>query len=233
MKKILGCIKRAQAEFNMISDGDVVAVGVSGGKDSLTLLKALRLYQNFAPVSYTLKAITIDMGFGGFDTDSIGEFCIAQGAEFILEKTQMGKLIFEERKESNPCSFCSRMRRGLLNKVCDREGVTKLALGHHGDDLIESFLMSMVFESRLNSFKPVTHFERTDVVQIRPMIFACEKDIIDAVERHSIPSYENPCPASGFTQRQNAKELTAIIEEKTGQTREHMINAICRSSIIK
>lgn len=232
MKKILGCIKRAQSEFNMINNGDVIGVGVSGGKDSLTLLKALRLYQNFAPVSFTLKAITIDMGFEGFDVKGIEKYCLEQDAEFILEKTQMGKVIFEDRKESNPCSFCSRMRRGLLNKICEREGITKLALGHHGDDLIESFLMSMTFESRLSSFKPVTHFERTDVIQIRPMIYACEKDVVEACERHEIKTFTNPCPASGFTQRQNAKELTAIIEEKTGQPREHIINAICRSSII-
>lgn len=232
MKKILGCIKRAQADFNMISDGDVIAVGVSGGKDSLTLLKALRLYQNFAPVSYTLKAITIDMGFEGFDVKAIEKFCLEQDAEFILERTEMGKVIFEDRKESNPCSFCSRMRRGLLNKICDREGITKLALGHHGDDLIESFLMSMTFESRLNSFKPVTDFERTDVVQIRPMVYACEKDVIEACERHQIKTVTNPCPASGFTQRETAKELTALIEEKTGQPREHIINAILKSPIL-
>ncbi len=233
MRKILGFIKRAQNEFHMIEDGDIVGVGVSGGKDSLTLLHALNLYKNFAPVSYELKAITIDMGFEGFDTDCISEFCARESVEFIHEKTEMGKLIFEERKESNPCSFCSRMRRGLLNKICEQHGITKLALGHHGDDMIESFFMSMIFESRINTFKPVTSFERTNVIQIRPMIYACEEDVAKAAARHNIPIVSNPCPASGNTKRQTTKKLVDDIEKTYAQPRSHIINALCNSFVIK
>ena len=231
MRKILGCIKRAQAEFNMIENGDVVGVGVSGGKDSIALLYALNLYRNFAPVSYSLKALTVDMGFPGFEAEKIKSFCDEQNIEFIHVKTEMGRLIFEERKEKNPCSLCSRMRRALLNKVCISHGITKLALGHHGDDLIQTLLMSMIYESRLNTFKPVTEFERTGVIQIRPMIFACEKDVEEAASRHALPIVSNPCPASGNTRRETAKELVDIIEGRTGQSRSHMINALCRSEL--
>ncbi len=230
MRKILGCIKRAQQNFNMISDGDVIGVGVSGGKDSLTLLHALNLYRNFAPVSYSLKAITVDMGFESFDLESIRRFCADEQVELIVESTRMGEVIFNERREKNPCSFCSRMRRGILNKICDREAVTKLALGHHGDDMLESFFMSIIFESRINTFLPVTTYDRSDVIQIRPLIYACEKDIEAAAENSHIPSICNPCPASGNTERQKAKNLVDEIENRYPGSRVHMINALCRST---
>ena len=233
MRKVLGCIKRAQEEFDLIQEGDVVGVGVSGGKDSMVLLYALDLYRNFSPVSYTLKALTVDMGFQDFDVSRIEDFCRSRNIEFIHAKTEMGKLIFEEKKEKNPCSLCSRMRKGLLNRLCDENGITKLALGHHGDDLIESLFMSMLFESRMNAFKPVTVFERAEVIQIRPLIYAEEKDIAEAAQRHEVPCVNNPCPASGHTQRESMKELTDIIEKTAGQPRSHIINAICRSEMIK
>lgn len=231
MRKILGCVKRAQAEFNMIENGDVVGVGLSGGKDSMALLYALKLFKNFAPVKYELKALTVDMGFPGFDLSEIENFCREHSIEFIHIKTDMGRLIFEERREKNPCSFCSKMRRGLLNKVCESRGITKLALGHHGDDLIETLLMSMIYESRLNTFRPVTEFERTSVIQIRPLIYSCEKDLEEAAARHNLPVVSNPCPASGNTRRDTAKELVNIMEIKTGQPRSHMINALCKREL--
>ena len=233
MKKILGCVKRAQSEFNMIEEGDVVAVGLSGGKDSMTLLKALNLYRNFAPVHYELKAITVDMGFEGFDTKKLEAFCRENEAEFIPESTRLGPLIFEERQEKGPCGMCSRMRRGILNRVCEENGVTKLALGHHGDDLLETFFLSLVYEGRVNAFKAVTPFERTPVVQIRPLIYAEETDVIDAALRHRIPIVKNPCPASGVTKRQEMKDAIDDLVEKTGQPRSRMIRALCRSDLVR
>jgi len=232
MKEVLGCIKRAQEEFHMIEDGDVVAVGLSGGKDSVTLLYALSLYRRFAPVSFDLKAVTVDMGFAGFDLDILAAFCRDIDVEFIPEKTRLGEVIFEERKESNPCSLCSRMRRGILHRVCRDIGASKLALGHHGDDLLETFFMSLIYESRLNAFKAVTAFDRTDLVQIRPMIYAEESQVREAARRHSLPVVTNPCPADKETKRRETREALEEFLRQTGQPRAHMIHALCRSDIV-
>ena len=229
MRKVLGCVKRAQNEFNMIEEGDVVGVGLSGGKDSMVLLRALCLFRAFAQVSYEIKAVTVDMGFNGFDIGKISAFCESQGVEHIVVPTELGKLIFEERKESNPCSLCSRMRRGILNRVCEEHGITKLALGHHGDDLIETFFMSMLFESRFSAFKPVTGFERTDVIQIRPLIYALESDVEEAAGREGIIAVENPCPASGFTEREKLKPVIDELERASGAPRNHIITAIIKN----
>lgn len=230
MRKILGCIKRAQNEFQMIQKGDVVAVGLSGGKDSMALVYALHLFQNFAPVPYTLKAITIDLGFKGFDLRSMSDYCGSLGVEHIVEPTQIGRLVFEERQESNPCSLCARMRRGRINRVCDEKGITKLALGHHGDDAVETLFMNMLFESRIASFNAVTSYERASVTMIRPMIFASEKDVADAADRHNIPVVKNPCPASGFTKRETVKRLLAQFDETVPDGKKHMIDAVCKLS---
>ncbi|MBQ3389709.1 MAG: tRNA 2-thiocytidine biosynthesis protein TtcA [Firmicutes bacterium] len=232
MKEILGCIKLAQEEFHMFDEGDVVAVGLSGGKDSMTLLHALNLYRRFAPVNFTLKAVTVDMGFEGFDRETLTAFCREWETDFILEKTRLGEMIFEERQEKNPCSLCSRMRRGILHRVCEENGVTKLALGHHGDDLLETFFMSMLYESRVNAFKAVTAFERTDLIQIRPLIYAEESQVREAAFRHSIPTVTNPCPASGETRRQEVKEALEAFLQRTGRPRSNMIRALCRSEIV-
>lgn len=230
MKKILGYIKRAQNEFHMIKQGDVVAVGLSGGKDSMTLLYALHLFQHFSPVSYTLKAITLDLGFPGFDSAAISQYCQTLGVELLLEKTQISSVVFQQRKESNPCSLCARMRRGRLNKICDSNGITKLALGHHGDDLVESLLMSMLFEGRMSSFQPVTRYERASVIMIRPMIFAPELEVSQAALRHHIPRIGNPCPADGHTKRESIKKWISALDCQTPNARSHMIEAILREN---
>lgn len=232
MRKVLGCIKRAQSEFNMIEEGDVVGVGLSGGKDSMVLLRALSLFRRFAPVSYTLKAVTVDMGFDGFEIDKISDFCRQEGVEHIAVPTDLGHLIFSERQEDNPCGLCSRMRRGILNRVCQENGITKLALGHHGDDLVETFLMSLLFESRLSAFKAVTEFERTETRQIRPLIYACEADVEAACASEGIVPVINPCPASGKTRREDMKRLVGEMEAVSGMPRDHIINAICRSDLV-
>ena len=232
MRKILGCIKRAQAQFGMIQENDVVAVGCSGGKDSMVLLHALHLYQYFSDVNYTLKAVTMDMGFPQQDLSPISQFCLERQIEHIIKKTNLSAVIFEERKESNPCSLCARMRRGCLNNMCEENGISKLALGHHGDDLLETFFLNMFYEIRLSTFSPVTEFERTSTIMIRPLLYATEEDVSKAAINNNIPIIPNPCPVSGHTKRDLAKKIIADIEEQLPGSRLHMIHALCYSDIM-
>ncbi|MCT4595403.1 MAG: tRNA 2-thiocytidine biosynthesis TtcA family protein [Anaeromicrobium sp.] len=226
MKKIVGCVKRAVEEFNMIEDGDVVGVGISGGKDSSALLYALRLYQNFSKAKFKIKALTLTLGFEGFDISPLTKFCNELGIEHVVVPTQIGKVIFEERKEKNPCSLCARMRRGRLHNLCKELGVTKLALGHHGDDAIETLFLSMFYEGRLNTFEPVTYLDRKDLTMIRPLMYAYEKDIILAVKRHDIPVVESPCPADKKTKREYAKRLISSIEKDIPNVRGNILRAL-------
>ncbi|PAB59380.1 tRNA 2-thiocytidine biosynthesis TtcA family protein [Anaeromicrobium sediminis] len=226
MKKIVGCVKRAVEEFNMIEDGDVVGVGVSGGKDSSALLYALRLYQNFSKAKFQIKALTLTLGFEGFDISPITKFCNELGIEHVVVPTQIGKVIFEERKEKNPCSLCARMRRGRLHNLCKELGVTKLALGHHADDAIQTLFLSMFYEGRLNTFEPVTYLDRKDLIMIRPLMYAYEKDIISSVDRHNIPVVESPCPANKKTQREYAKELINDIEKDIPNVKANILRAM-------
>jgi len=228
MRKVLGCVKRAQEEFEMIADGDVVAVGLSGGKDSMALLYALHLFQRFSPVSYTLKAITIDLGFPGFDLEAITRYCDNLGVEHLIAQTRIGEIVFEERKEKNPCSLCARLRRGRINRICDEQGITKLALAHHGDDAIETLFMNILFESRIDSFQPVTTYERAEVTMIRPLFFATEEDLSRAVEKEKIPVIQNPCPASGNTKRETVKKYLRELDDLTPNGKKHAIEAIVK-----
>lgn len=226
MRKLVGCIKKANNEFHMIESGDTVGVGLSGGKDSILLLRALCHYQRFSPVDFQLKAITIDLGFSGFDTAPIETLCADLKVEWIPVKTQIGKVVFDERKEKNPCAMCATMRRGRLNRTCREQGMNKLALGHHADDLVETMLMSMVYESRIHAFKPVIFQDRAGVTAIRPLIYAMEKDIIEAAARMQIQVCKNPCPVSGLTKREAIKGLLKKLEQETPGATSHMHHAI-------
>lgn len=226
MRKVLGCLKRAVEEFDMIKDGDVIGVGLSGGKDSMTLLYALKLYLNFAPIKYTVKALTLTMGFESFDVSKLTEFCRQLDIEHIVLETKIGPVVFEERKESHPCGMCSRMRRGRLHKLCKEHHIDKLALGHHADDAIETLFLSMLYESRIHTFKPVTYLDRSDLTQIRPLIYAFESDIIDAVNRHHIPVEKNPCPAAKHTKREYIKTLLNTISKDIPDAKKHLLTAL-------
>ncbi len=207
MKKILGSIKRAVIDFDMIQDGDVVGVGVSGGKDSMTLLYSLKLFQHFSPVNYKLKAISLTLGFDNFDLSPIEEFCKKHDIEYIIKPTEIGKIVFEERNEKNPCSLCARFKRAALHELCQEHGINKLALGHHRDDAIETLFLSMFYEGRISTFDPVTYLTRRDLTAIRPMIYVEEREIKGAIKRHSIPVVKSPCPADGNTRREYMKDL--------------------------
>ena len=177
MKEVLGCLRRADEDFRMIAPGDHVAVGVSGGKDSLLLLYALALYRRFSKNPYTLTAVTLTMGLQPFDLGGVRALCETLDVPYIVRETEIGKVIFEERKEKNPCSLCAKMRRGALVDLCLEVGANKLALGHHRDDAIETLFLSMLYEGRIHTFHPVTHLTRKGITQIRPLVYLPEKHV--------------------------------------------------------
>ena len=226
MKRVLGYVRKAVEDFNMIQDGDRIAVGISGGKDSMALLKALKLYQYFAPVSFHLEAVTLTMGFDNFDVTPIEEFCRELNVPYTVVHTLIGKIIFEERKEKNPCSLCARMRRGAFHDAALKLGCKKTALGHNLDDTLETFFLSLFHEGRFNTFSPVTYLDRKDITVIRPLIYAPEPEIIGAVRRHNIPVVPSPCPAAGYTQREEMKTLLRSLAKKIPNIRNQMLTAL-------
>ena len=226
MKEILGCIRRADQDFGMIKAGDKVAVGVSGGKDSLLLLYAMALYRKFCPEPFELEALTLTMGLEPFDVSGIRERCERLEVPYIVRETEIGKVIFEERKEKNPCSLCAKMRRGALNELCVERGVNKLALGHHRDDAEETLLLSLFYEGRFHTFQPVTYLSRTGITQIRPMLYISEKNIIHQARVLNLPVVKSPCPADGYTKRQDMKELLDYICRKIPNARDQMLSAL-------
>ncbi len=223
MRRILGSVRKAVEDFNMIQEGDKIAVGISGGKDSLALLKALSLYQNFSKVNYSLEAISIDM-FGNSDYSKIQEFCKELNVPFHIVKTDIYEVLFEVRKEKNPCSLCSKMKRGALNTKATELGCNKLALGHHSDDLIETFFLSMFYEGRLSTFAPVSHMDRADIVLIRPLIYVEEKDVKREIK--NLPIMKSNCPADKNTKREYMKDVIVNIRKEIPFVKKRMFAAI-------
>ena len=211
MQKLMGLVRRCVEDYDMIQAGDRVAVGVSGGKDSLTLLAALAKLREFYPVPYMVEAYTLDMGHAdgrpGMDFSGVARFCEELEVPYTLLDSEIHHVIFDLRKEKNPCSMCAKMRRGALHNAMLERGVTKIALGHHYDDAIETFYLSLIFEGRLSCFQPVTYLDRTGITQIRPLLYCGENLIRHTAERLGFPVVFNPCPADGYTKRQEIKEL--------------------------
>ena len=228
MKKVLGCIRRACEDFHLIEDGDIVAVGVSGGKDSLLLLSALSLYRKFAPQRFELKGLTLTMGLEPFDTSKVAALCEKLGVEYIVRPTEIGRIIFEERHEKNPCSLCAKMRRGALNDAIRELGFNKVALGHHFDDAVETFLMSLFYEGRIGCFEPVTYLSRSGVTQIRPMLYIGEKAIEHFAQAQQLPVVRNVCPADKHTKRQEIKELIASLQTQYPDIKTRIFGAMQR-----
>ena len=228
MKKVLGCIRRACEDFHLIEDGDIVAVGVSGGKDSLLLLYALSLYRKFAPQRFEVKGLTLTMGLEPFDTSKVAALCEKLGVEYIVRPTEIGRIIFEERHEKNPCSLCAKMRRGALNDLAKECGCNKVALGHHFDDAVETFLMSLFYEGRIGCFEPVTYLSRSGVTQIRPMLYIGEKAIEHFAQAQQLPVVRNVCPADKHTKRQEIKELIASLQTQYPDIKTRIFGAMQR-----
>ena len=207
MQKILSLLRRCVEDYDMIAPGERVAVGVSGGKDSLVLLAALARLAQFYPGGFSVEAFTVDMGTPGMDLSPLADYCRELGVPFHRIPTQMYHVIFETRREKNPCALCAKMRRGSLHTALLEAGIHKVALGHHYDDAVETFFLSLFYESRLSCFHPVTYLDRTDITQIRPLLYCGENLVRHTARRLSLPVVENPCPANGNTKRQEIKEL--------------------------
>ena len=226
MKKILGCIRRADKDFHLIEEEDRVCVGVSGGKDSLLLLYAMSLYRRFCPLKFELCAVTLSMGWDGFDVSEIEAFARKLDVPYEVIPTQIGKVVFEERKEKNPCSLCANMRRGALNEAAKERGCNKVALGHHRDDVIETLLLSTFYEGRLHTFHPVTYLSRVDLTVIRPLVYIDEKDIIGKARELKLPIAHNPCPANGHTKRQDMKDMISELTKTIPDAPEKLLAAL-------
>lgn len=207
MKKTLGCVRKADHDFRMIDRGDRIAVGVSGGKDSLLLLHALSLYRKFSHKDFSLTAVTVTMGLEPFDLDPVRNLCDGLEIPYIVRETEIGKIIFDYRKEKNPCALCSKMRRAVLANTCVELGCNKLALGHHREDAIETLLMSLFFEGRFHTFHPCTAMSRTGITVIRPLVYLPESHVKHMTKVLSLPLVESPCPANGNTRRAEMKDL--------------------------
>ena len=233
MQKILGYMRKAIGEFDLIQDGDKIAVGVSGGKDSLALLKGLCMLKRFIGIDYTLVAITLDPGFDGPQNDyaSIKNICDEYDIPFVLKRTQIGEIVFNVRKEPNPCSLCARMRRGALHDVAKENGCNKIALGHHYNDVVETFVMNLFNEGRLGCFSPKTYLSRKDITMIRPLVFAPEKDIKRAMRRNNIEVVKSLCPADGKTSREKTKEFLREKEKMDEGFTYRLFGALRRSGI--
>lgn len=231
MKHLLSHVRRCVEDYDMIQSGDRIAVGISGGKDSLCLLYALAQLQRFYPHPFQLEAITLDMGFEGMDFSRIRALCETMEVPYHVIKTDIAPVIFEARQESNPCSLCAKMRRGALHDAALQQGCKKVALGHHFDDAIETFFLSLFFEGRINCFSPVTYLDRKDITLIRPMLYLKEREVVKLKEKYQFPVVHNPCPVDGHTKRQYIKETLKKLEHENPGLRDRFFGAIQRSEL--
>ena len=227
MQKLIGLVRRCVEDYNMIEPGDRIGVGVSGGKDSLALLVFLAELRKYNSSPFVLEAITIDMGLG-MDFSGIAELCQRLDVPYHLIKTEIGPIIFDHRKEKNPCSMCSKMRRGALNQALLDLGLNKLALGHHYDDAVETFMMSLLYEGRLSCFQPVTNLDRTGIIQIRPMLYIHERTVDNFVTRQALPVIENRCPVDKQTKREEIKKLVFDLSQQYPDLKERVFGAMQR-----
>ena len=233
MQKLMGLVRRCMEDYDMVQEGDRIAVGVSGGKDSLGLLALLAGIQPYYPKHYTLEAFTIDLGFGDMDFGPVTDYCASIGVPHTLISTQIGPLIFDVRKETSPCSMCAKMRRGALNEAITGKGIHKIALGHHMDDAVETFYLSLFYEGRISCFEPVTYLDRTGVTQIRPLLYVGERALIHLADRTALPVVHNTCPADKHTRRQEVKELIAQLSRQYPDLKSKTFGAIQRYPLTK
>ena len=228
MQHILALVRRCVDDYHMIAEGDTIAVGVSGGKDSVLLLAALTHLRRFYPKRFNLVAITIDSGVPGMDFSPIKQLCAELDVPYHIVLVPTYEIVFLSRKEKNPCSLCAKMRRGALSTELNRLGIQKIALGHHYDDAVETLMMNLLMEGRIGCFQPVTYLDRTNVTQLRPLLYVEERDVRNTVNRLGLPVVANPCPANGSTKREEVKELLVELEKRYPNLRTKLFGAIQR-----
>ncbi len=231
LQQVMSRVRKAVDDYQMIEEGDRIAVGISGGKDSLTLLYALHGLMRFYPKKFELHAVTVDLGFDNLNLEQIKELCAKLEVPYTIVKTDIAQIIFDERKEENPCSLCAKMRKGALNQAIREAGCNKVAYAHHKDDVIETMLMSLIFEGRIHTFSPVTYLDRMNLTVIRPLMYMDEVDVIGFVHKYNVPVVKSPCPADGNTRREYVKDLLRSINLETPGVKERMFTAITNSGI--
>lgn len=233
MQKILGYMRRAIQEYDLIHDGDRICVGVSGGKDSLVMLSGLILLRRFIGINYELVAVTLDPGFNGVEGDytPVTEFCARNSVEYHVIRTQIGEIIFDVRKEPNPCSLCARMRRGALHDAAIEYGCNKVALGHNYDDAVETFVMNLFTEGRIGCFSPISYLSRKNLYMIRPLVLAPEKEVKKAAQKCGLNIVKSKCPADGHTNRQRTKEFLADMEHSDHGFKDRLFGAMKRANV--
>lgn len=227
LQQLLSLTRQAIQDYDMIQEGDHIAIGISGGKDSLSLLLILHRLQQFYPKQFTLSAITVDLGYDQtFDLSGVTELCHNLKIPYYIEKTHIASIIFDERKEKNPCSLCGKMRKGALNQVAQKINCNKIAYAHHKNDMIETMLLSMLFEGNFYSFPPVTHLDRSNLTIIRPLMYVDEADIIGFMNKHELSATKSLCPIDGHTKREYAKNLVKQLNQEHPGAKDRMFHSI-------
>lgn len=231
LQQVYSRVRKALDDYHMIEENDKIAIGISGGKDSLTLLYALSGLRHFYPVPFDIHAVTVDLGFQNLDLKEVKGLCERLQVEYTIVKTNIGEIVFQDRKEHNPCSLCAKMRKGALNNAILEAGCNKVAYAHHKDDVVVTMLMSLIYEGRMHTFSPVTYLDRTNLTVIRPLIYMNEADVIGFVKKQQVPVVKSPCPADGYTKRQYVTELLAQLNRENPGVKNRMFSAIQNSTM--
>jgi len=231
MQKILGYMRKAIEDYHMIDEGDKIAVGLSGGKDSITLLMGFKALQRFYPKKFDIIAISVNPGFEFFDSEFLKKICYDIDVPFFEEEGHIKEIVFDIRNEKNPCSLCANLRRGILNSTATREGCNKIALGHNEDDVLETFMLNLLYTGSISTFAPVSYMDRSDITLIRPLIYAPEKDIKKFVRKNNIQVMEKSCPMDGVSKREDMKEMIKNLQVDIPHIRANLYGAIRRSNI--
>lgn len=231
LQQLLSYTRKAIDDYKMIQPGDKIAIGISGGKDSLTLLYALKHLQRFYPSPFELIAITVNLGYSEFNLDKIKALCQELDISYYVVNTDIAQIIFHDRKEHSPCSLCAKMRKGALNQKAKELGCNKVAYAHHKDDIVETMLLSLIYEGRFYSFSPVTYLDRMDLTVIRPMMYVPEADVIGFHNRYQLPVEKNPCPVDGVTRREYVKQFLRQLNLENPGVKNRMFTAIVNGKI--